>query len=253
MVIKEIYDYIDSFAPFDSQCEWDNSGLLIGNLNNEISKIGFALDATKETVLDAARNNCDLIITHHPIIFNPLKYVDTNSAVYLAIKNNINVLCAHTCLDKSEPGVNTVLAETLGLKNIKAFDTDTDVKMCHIGDINTVTAKELSNIISDKLSVPVTYADANKLISKVAVCGGAAGEYLYEAIANGADAFVTGEVKHHEFINAKELGLSIFCAGHFETENPVVPFLKEKIENKFKIECLILKQTPPTKFTGDNL
>ncbi len=253
MKIKLIFDYINSFAPFDSQCEWDNSGLLIGNLNNEINKIGFALDATKETVLDAASNNCDLIITHHPIIFNSLKSIDTNDVFCLAIKNNINVLCAHTCLDKSEPGVNTVLAETLGLKNIKAFDTDTDAKMCHMGDIDAITAKELSKIISKKLAGPVIYADANKLISKVAVCGGAAGEYFYEAIENGADAFITGEVKHHEFINAKELGLSIFCAGHFETENPVIPFLKEKIENEFKIECLILKQSQPTEFTGDNL
>ena len=252
MKVKEIFDYINSFAPFNTQCEWDNSGLLIGNFKNEINKIGFALDATNETVLDAARNNCDLIITHHPIIFNPLKSVDNNSPVYLAIRNNINVLCAHTCLDKSEPGVNTVLAEVLGLKNIKAFNSDTDANMCHIGDIETVTAKELSKIISDKLNGPVIYADADKPINKVAVCGGAAGDYLYEAIDNGADAFITGEVKHHEFISAKELGLSIFCAGHFETENPVIPYLKKMIENKFKIECIILNQTPPTKFTGDN-
>lgn len=250
MIIKDIYDFIDSFAPFSTQCEWDNAGLLVGDMNSVVNKIGFALDATAETVNSACENNCDLMITHHPVIFHPLKSVNLNNPVYKIIENKISIICAHTNLDKSDKGVNRVLAETIGLRNLSQFESDNDSSMCFIGEIDEISGEDFSYLINSGLNTKCKYYSSGKEIRKVAVCGGAGGEFLYD-IFDKCDAFITGEVKHHEFLDAASLGLSIYEAGHYETEFPVMNNLKEAIEKKFEISCVLLNQSKPAVYCGD--
>ncbi len=251
MKVKEIYDFIDSFAPFSTQCEWDNSGLLIGNPDNEIIKIGLSLDADISVIKEAAEKGCNLIITHHPVIFRPLKSISDEDPVTALIRNNINIICAHTNLDKSTEGVNFVLANTLGLKNIRRFETDTEANMCLIGDIEETNATEFSRIVSEKLCATVEFTDAGKTIRTVAGCGGAGGEFIYE-LQNKVDAFVSGEFSYHEFLDSKRLGISAIRAGHFETENPVISYLHDKIKNYFNIECVLLNHKNPANYIGVN-
>ncbi len=248
--LSDIYNFIDSFAPYNTQCEWDNSGITVGGKNDNVDKIGFALDVTNEVIDDAIKNGCDLVFTHHPAIFRPIYEIDSSSIIYKAIKNNIKLICAHTNLDNSEIGVNYILADLLGLNNTYKLKTDSEASVCRLGDISPINAKELSEVTSQKLSTPVKYVDAGNIIKKVAVCGGTGGEFLFEAKANGADALVTGEIKHHEYLAAKEIGISVFCAGHYETEYPVINYVKTLIEKQFDIECIILNQQSPTKITG---
>ena len=249
MKVKEIYEYIDSFAPFDNQCDWDNSGLIVGDYNDDVTKIGFSLDADNSVIKEAAENGCDLIITHHPVIFKPLKRINQNDPVTALVKKNIDIICAHTNLDKSDEGVNCILAETLGLKNIRRFESYTEADMCFIGDIEETEAKNFAATVSEKLNATLEFTNAVKYIKTVAVCGGAGGEFIYE-LAGKADAFVSGEIKYHEFLDSERLGISAIKAGHYETENPVVPYLLERIKNKFDIECILLNHNNPTDFIG---
>ncbi len=250
MKVKYIYDFIDSFAPFRDQCEWDNSGLLLGDMNCDFSKIGFSLDITGETVDNAIAEGCDLIVTHHPVIFRPVNSIGYDSLVSKLIKNNISVISAHTNLDKSPLGVNFVLAEKCSLVNARRFPGESDASMCFIGEIKETNASDYARFISDTLSTHVEFTCPDRIISSVAVCGGAGGEFLYE-IAPFADAFVTGEVKHHEFIDGDLRNLTFINAGHFATEYPVIPYLCEKTFKETGAQCLVLKQKNPCEYIGD--
>lgn len=248
---KDIYKYIDSIAPFDTQCEWDNSGLLIGSKDADIKKIGFSLDASNEIIAAADKEHCDLLVTHHPIIFNPLKKIDINSPVYNLIKSDLNIICAHTNYDKSDYGVNYILAKKLGLTDIRRLKSESDAAMCFIGEIGGINPKDFAEFVNRKLGANSMFYNANKAINTVAVCGGAGGEFIYEA-AEAADAFVTGEVHYHQFLDAAGLSLSVYAAGHFETENPAVFSLYDKIKNEFDTECVFLKRSKPYNFTENN-
>ncbi len=249
MKIKDIYNFIDSFAPFSSQCEWDNSGLLYGNPETEIKKIGFALDATNEVIDEAAKEGCNLIVVHHPVIFHSIAKIEFNSPVEKLIKFNIAVICAHTCLDKSDEGVNFVLSKKLGLKNIRRFNTEGEAQMCFIGETDRINSEEFAEHVSKTLGTKVKFNAVNKPIKSVAVCGGSAGEFMYDLTKAGIDAFVTGEVKHHEFIDSDRLGITTIEAGHFETEYPVIPELYNKIKEKTNTDCILLNQKTPAIFT----
>ena len=251
MKIKELYNCINRLAPFDSQCEWDNSGLLIGSPDTEISRIGFALDAVPEVIEDAVQKGCNLIITHHPVIFNPLESIDDKSPAYLAIKSCISILSVHTPFDKSCPGVNTVLAGKLGISEIKQITDDGDTAILKMGELpESVNEKNFADIIAKALGGAVIYSACGKSIRKVAVCGGAGGDFFAAAKAAGADALVTGEAKHHEFIGAKSAGITLYAAGHFETEAPAMEALKDYVMKETKADCVMLSQPKTTQFTG---
>ena len=247
---KEILDFIDSFAPFDTQCEWDNSGLLLGNPGDEVYKAGFALDITDESVDDAVLNGCSLIVTHHPVIFHPLSVIGYDSPISKLIKNGISVISAHTNLDNSPLGVNFALSKKLELKNAVKFESDTDASMCFIGETEETESGSFAKFISKALETGVRYTCPGKNIKKVAVCGGAGGEFIGE-ISKYADAFVTGEIKHHSFSESIHRGFPVFMAGHYETEYPVIPCLCEKTESETGIDCVLLKQSNPCRFAGE--
>lgn len=246
--VKDIYDFIDGIAPFEKQCEWDNSGLLVGNPCREISKIGVVLDITPDAVEYAAANGIELIVSHHPVIFRPVKTFLEGDVSYLLAKNDISAICAHTSLDCANGGVNDVLAETLGFRNPVPMTDDGETAMIRKVVIEETEADVLAMLVADKLSTGVQLADCGKTIDTVAICGGAGGDFIHAVAESGCDAFITGEAKHHEFLAAYELGITLIAAGHFETENPVVAVIAEKINENFDCEVEIIPQNSPVEY-----
>ncbi len=251
--VKDISGFINTIAPYNTKCEWDNCGILVGDKDKQVKKIGLALDLTSEVLADASKNNVDLIITHHPIIFRAQKsFLKGNLAYDLAI-SGISAISAHTCFDCANGGVNDVLCELLGIKNAVGIpDEECLLPLARIGDIEPMNSLDFAKKVADVLGTTCRVADSGKIIRKVAVCGGAGtDDFVFASADMGADAVVTGEIKHHIFLAANEMGITAIQAGHFETENPAITALKKYIENEFTdIETLLLKQSNPTKIIG---
>ncbi|MCD7774451.1 MAG: Nif3-like dinuclear metal center hexameric protein [Clostridiales bacterium] len=230
--IRDIYSYIDGIAPYDNQMEWDNSGLMTGSMDDAVSSVMLSLDCTNSVIDQAADMGCGLIINHHPLIFHPAKSVDRGTPLYNAVRKNISVLCAHTNLDAADDGVNTVLCRILGIENRSPLFAE-GKSILRMGEVTETSAAEFAEFVADKLNNSVKYFDGGRPVKKVAVCGGAGGEYTPLVFEAGCDTFVTGEAHHHEFLLAENLGLNLISAGHYATENPVISFLKDKLEENF--------------------
>lgn len=251
--VKNISDFINSIAPYDTQCEWDNCGILVGDKDKAVKKIGFSLDLTSEVLNYAKENGVDLIITHHPIIFRPVKKILKGNLAYDLALSGISAISAHTCFDCANGGVNDILCEILGITNTEGVpDEECKIPMARIGEIEPMKSVDFAKKVAEALGTTCRVADGENIIKRVAVCGGAgADDFLFASAEMGADAIVTGEIKHHIFLAAKEMGITAIQAGHFETENPAVSALMKYINNEFKdVECLLLKQTNPTKIIG---
>ncbi|MBO5410773.1 MAG: Nif3-like dinuclear metal center hexameric protein [Clostridia bacterium] len=246
--VKDIYAFIDSIAPFCKQCEWDNSGLLVGDPEKEVKKIGVVLDLTNEAVSAAKELGIDLIISHHPVIFRPCKTFCSGNPAFELAQSGISAICAHTSLDCAKGGVNDALAAALRFRNATAMSEDGEEEMIRICETAETTAQELAKLVAEKLTASVAVTDGGKKIRKVALCGGAGGSFLHSVAANGCEAYITGEAKHHEYLEAKDLGLTLISAGHFETENPVVPVVANRLKENFDCEVVVIPQSSPVKY-----
>lgn len=245
MKINEVYDFLNSVAPYETQCSWDNSGLMAGAFEKEVDSIMLCLDCTNDVIEQAVANNCKLIVCHHPLIFSPVKSVGENTPLYNAIKNEITVISAHTNLDMAEGGVNDVLAEKLELKNVQHLFAE-GAPFMRMGETDFETAKDFAQFCAEKLDNSVRVSDSGKKVRKVAVCGGSGGEYIYEVAASGCDTFVTGEAKHHQILDAKRLGVNMLVAGHFSTEIHVLQTLCDKLLKAFPGHaiCIAYEECP---------
>lgn len=248
IAIGKIYDDLNELAPFDTAEAFDNAGLLIGARNMEVETAGVCLDITPEVIKLAAKEGCGLIVSHHPVIFQPLRSMHPGSAPYLLAKYGISAICVHTNLDKAEGGVNSALSECLRLQNIRPLPFG----MGRIGeterDFNT---KKFAVYVKECLGCGVvSFAGERERIRTVALCGGAGFSEDYDAaITAGADAFVTGEAKHHEYLYARECGVPVFAAGHFHTENVVVPALENRLREHFpELHVIRFPQQSPEQF-----
>lgn len=242
MTVKEIFNYLNNLFPVSTANDYDNPGILVGNPDGDIKKAVIALDCTLETVAFAKDQGANVIITHHPIIFSPLKKVLKGSAVYELIRNDIAVISMHTNLDVGENGVNDCLAEKIGLSNI-APHLASDGYLLKYGFLSPVTAKNFADIIAENLEATVKYVDGGKEIEKVLVCSGSGGDFIEEAIEYDFDALVTADIKHHHFLMARDNGVSLFDAGHFSTEDIIVEDLSEMLSKEFPA-CQFLTYHP---------
>ena len=242
MRILDVYNYIDSFAPFSSQEKWDNSGHILGSLFNEVTRAVVCLDVNNEVVEYAAEIGANLIISHHPVIFTPVKSITGESVILKAVMKGIAVISAHTSLDKAQGGVNDALCEALQLSYNKLYDDGkpTFLNICYPDE--AFTAAELSSLLKERLSCAVSYCDSGLPITKIGLCAGAGSDFLDDALKLGCNAFITGEAKYHEFLDAKEKGISLFAVGHFESEIPVIKKLTEKLNHEFN--CTVFSEAP---------
>ncbi len=241
--VKNIYDYINSIAPFDTQEEWDNAGFLIGEFRKEVKKAVLCLDVTKAVAEYAKDVEADLIISHHPVIFNGIKNVKKGSAVYTCIENDIAVISAHTNFDLAESGINYNLAMRLGLNDIKQIDGS----FLAVGNLDyEMSIDDFAQFVSDTLDVSgLRYTDTEKPVKIIAVGGGACEEYIELAVQN-ADCFVTGDMKYHAMLECAENSYAVISAGHYETEHDSFIMLMDKLKALFAdVEFLSANQKNP--------
>ena len=229
--VKDIYSFLDSIAPFSTSAPWDNPGLLVGDENKNVKKVMISLDVTDDVIDQATKEKVDLVITHHPVIFDPVKSVTSDTLLYKAVSSGLSFISSHTCLDIAKDGVNDCLANAVGIKNIESIEEDVFLKL---GEIEEKSEDEFVAILKDKLSCNVLYNSTGNKIKKVAFCSGSGGDLWELAKKIEADALLTGEAKYHEFLDASFNNISIFACGHFETEVVVIDMLKEKLEKEFK-------------------
>ena len=225
-LVSEIYTYIDSFAPFSTQEKWDNSGLLTGSMNKKVSKVLVTLDITNEVADEAAEIGAELIIAHHPVIFKPLYSLSENEPSCKLLKSGISAICVHTPYDVAEGGMSDILMELTGFEKTESIleITGQNYKTYGFGTIGIASqeyqvdelAKKLKNVLGCTV---VRYTDGGKPIKKAAFCTGSGGNLIIAALNQGADAYITSEVKHDQWLLAKQRGISVFDCGHFHTEN----------------------------------
>ena len=251
--VKEIYEFINSVAPFDIQEGFDNAGFLVGRKKQEVTGILVALDITGEVAEEAARLGAELIVAHHPVIFNPVKSVTdetlTGQVLLALAEQKIAAICAHTNLDAALGGVNDCLAEALELTDVSQLcqeGVDAQGRPYGIGRIGTVhrpglSAREYAAFVKEKLgSACVRVVSGGKPVQKVAVGGGACGSMLEDVLAQGCDTFVTADLKYNQFLDARALGLNLLDAGHFPTENVVCAPLARRLAKEFpQVEVMV--------------
>lgn len=246
--VKDIYDFLNEIAPFDRQESWDNSGLLVGDPAQQVDTAAVALDITPEAVHRAEKEGTQLFISHHPVIFHAQKQFPAWEPAYLLARAGMSAVCAHTCLDVAQGGVNDVLAEKLGLSAVEPVPSPEGAPLLRIGSVEPTNAPALADLVSRRLhaAVRMAAADGGRTITRVAVCGGAGADLMAQAQAAGADAYVTGDASHHEFLEARQIGLTLLAAGHYETENPVADVLAQKLSARFpEISVVRIPQENP--------
>lgn len=243
MKVKHVLDAVWSIAPRELAEEWDNVGLLAGHPENPVTKVLCALDLTGEVLSEAVEIGAEAIVTHHPILFRGRKNLreDDPEGALLArlVRSNIALIAMHTNFDNAEPGVNDALASAMELKNVQK------VSDCmRIGEIDAMPLAGLTSRTAEKLNTVVrTYGASDRSITKVAVMGGSGGDYYREAVAAGADAFITGEIGYHYALNAVDEGLCVLEAGHAATERVAVSSIASGLKAHLDNQVTVFEST----------
>ena len=235
MKTPQLYKKLDIIIPSSLSCEWDNDGLsVLPSPEHESKRILVSLDVRDEVLDYAIKNGFDTIVTHHPLIFSPLKELNGSSVVSekatRLIRANIAAMSFHTRFDALPGGVSDVLCDTLGFKAAGAFGEGDCGRICDIGeqsfDTLAATVKKIfgpAHFFAEKAAEKVRCA---------AVCGGAAEDLIPEAKEKGADVFICGEVRYHHAIDAADNGMNIICVGHYESEYPALRRLCETVSEQ---------------------
>ena len=229
MNVQQVLDWLNTLAPFESAESFDNVGLLMGNAGAEVHTVLFGMDVTEELALEALKVGAELIVAHHPFIFHALKRIDYTGpqgrALCLLARGRVSVIAAHTNWDKAPGGVSDSLARALDLRGIVRADD-----YLRIGELpKPLSPDAFHTLIATRLHIqPRQYGAPSVPISRVAVAGGAYGEGYALASSMSAQAFVVGEIRHHELLDACARGLAVYDAGHYPTELPGVTALYER-------------------------
>ncbi len=239
MKIKEIYNFLNSISPFETQSSWDNSGLLIGDLDQEIEKIYLSLDID-ENLLEKAHSN-SLFIVHHPLIFNNLKHISgklyPQKLITRMIQKNIALIAMHTNFDLSHLNVYFT-KEILGFSIRKKDDF---VVYCDVD----LSFSELVMYVKDKLKFEhIRVVEATRKINSIAVCTGSGGNLISNI---NADCFLSGDFKYHQALESYHNNLSLIDIGHYESENCFGEILSRYLQN-FPIEVIISLSKNPFQY-----
>ncbi|MBQ7331106.1 MAG: Nif3-like dinuclear metal center hexameric protein [Oscillospiraceae bacterium] len=243
--IQNILDFIETLAPRELKMDWDNVGLLCGSRNAPVDKILVALDPFEHVCKEAAQLGAQLVLTHHPLIFTAPKTVTDDTSIgrsiQLLCRHGISAINAHTNLDCAPGGVNDVLASALGLQNVETIGSE---NLLRAGFVEETSLDDFLGHVKASLGAPaLRYVSGNKPVRKVAVGGGSCASSMTDALAAGCDTFVTSDIRYNQFWDAQDLHLNLIDAGHFYTENPVIPVLAEKLQAAFpEIQVIVSKK-----------
>ena len=231
ITVQEIYHMIDQMAPFESQEDFDNAGLLLGDPAMEVRGIHVALDVTERVLDEAEAVGANLIVTHHPIMFSPVKRLVATDyetrLIFRMIRAGMALIAAHTNFDRAPGGMNDTLAARCGLTQV------TGEGFIRVGNLpHPMTGRELAAHIAASLDTVVRpMGNAEKVYRRLALCSGGGSDFWTEGLALGADAFLTGEMKHHHALALADAGMLGLEAGHFATEQPGVLALAAALQN----------------------
>ena len=254
MITKDIINFLEEKYPRSNAEEWDNVGLLVGNNKKDVKKIQLSIDATEKAVDYAAQNNVDMIVTHHPLIFKPLKSIVMSELsgrkIIKLIENGLNLYSIHTNLDSSKDGLNDYILELLEVKKYKIIDINENDETAGIGRMYTleekITILEYADFIKTKMKIKNVRVISNDLkseVKKIALINGSGMSYWRKVKSLGADLFITGDISYHDALDAKESGLHLIDIGHFESENCFSELLKKNLE-EIGLEVLIFNDGP---------
>lgn len=245
VAVQDVFAYLNQLAPVQYKMEFDNVGLLAGDPQAPVQCVLTALDITDEVITEAIEAGAQLIVSHHPLIFQPLKHVTADDRIGRKLlrlaANGLSAICMHTNLDIAEGGVNDALMATLDAEVtgiLKPTGTGEDGQPLGCGRVGTLREPMafhafLQFTASSLHTNGLRFCASGKPVKNIAVCGGSGGDMLELAAALGCDTFVTADVKYDRFLAAKELGVSLIDADHFCTENVVIPPLTEKLQRRF--------------------
>lgn len=245
MTVLDLYRALDARFPTTLSCAWDNDGLMLCPApDREVRRVLLALDATDAILDRAVKTGADAVITHHPLLFRPLKAVTplslNGSRALTALAAGLSVLSFHTRLDAAEGGVNDALAQRIGLAAAETFG---DAESPSLGRICTlaapVPAAGFAAAVRDALGAPVVQLTGNRPVCRVAVVGGDGKDFIRPAIEAGADTLLTGAASYNTALDAPEMGLNIIEAGHYYTEAPVLTVLSDLVRDLCGAECEI--------------
>ena len=227
MTVQDIAAAIEAFAPLPLQEDYDNAGLQVGFRDRQVNAVMLCLDVTADVVEEAIRRKCDMIVSHHPLIFRGLRSLtgsdETQRIAIRALEAGVAVYSAHTNLDSAWNGVSHEMAHTLGLTGISVLQPRPDNPQAGlgvVGDVSPTPKLEFLRRVKDKFGVKaLRYSSQSPalVVKRVAVCGGSGASLIRDAIRAGADLFVTGDVKYHDFAGYGQ-DLVIADIGHYESE-----------------------------------
>ena len=252
--VKDIIGNLEKKYPKANAESWDNVGLIVGKLNQEVRKVQLSLDTTDKVIENAIKNSADLIITHHPMIFNPVKTITTmdnlGRKIIKLIENNKSLYAMHTNLDSSKDGLNDYILNLLEVENSKVIDVNEFDNEVGIGRLYTLSKEmnidEYATFVKNSLKIKnirIISENREKIIKKVALINGSGMSYWRKVKSLGADLFITGDIGYHDALDAKEAGINVFDIGHFESENCFVELLRKDIEG-MGIEVITFNDGP---------
>lgn len=241
--VKEVFSCFEKIVPTKMKMESDNPGFLVGNGNREVKKVLLSLDITDDVINEAIDYGADLILSHHPLFFS-VTSANTETLIGRKIVSILEAqmaaICLHTNLDAAIDGVNDTLMAVLGaategiLETYGFYDDGTPYGMGRHGFVEEMSMNEFLKHCKTTLKCNgLRYVNVGKPVHKIAVCGGSGSSMLNLVADIGCDTYVTGDVKHNGFLDAKELGINLIDAGHYSTENVVMPILEKIINEKF--------------------
>ncbi len=254
MLVRDIFEKLDAWAPFATQMSFDNAGILAGDPAAEVTGVAVCFDITPDAVRRAGKAGYNLVVSHHPVIFTPVKRLPAGSAPYLLAAGQMTAICAHTNLDAAAGGVNDVLAQALQLTGIHAFGQGEGPgipPMPRLGELpQPMEVEAFARFVKGALGCSgLRYTPLSRPVRRVAVCGGSGADFLEEAKAAGADVLVTGEARHHELLLARELDICLLDAGHFATEQKIVAEIARRLREWFPgLPVAEIRQSEPATY-----
>jgi len=240
--IKEVLSALERFAPLPLQESWDNAGLQVGLTETEVSGALLCLDVSERIVDEAIQKGCNLVVSHHPLLFRGLKTIsdltDVQRTVVKAIENHVCVISMHTNMDNAQGGVNFKIAGKLGLKNVSFLASKTvdgvEAGSGVIGELESPQdARQFVQAVKNAFGVECAMCNEllQRPVSKVAICGGAGDFLLDEAVASGADAFITGEMHYHQYFGYEQR-IQICVIGHYQSEQYTSEIFRDIIQRE---------------------
>lgn len=235
---KEIYAYLETLLPISLRCAWDNDGIMVcASPHTEVFRVLTAVDITDEVIEEGIAKDVQLILSHHPLLFHPLKSVTADDVsagkVIRLLQAGIAAFSFHTRLDAAQGGINDLLAQQLGLTQTEPFGLP-DAQMGRIGIVQPTDFFAFCTDLKKRLYCSaIQYVAPKATIARVAVLGGAGKDFLSAAFHANADVFVTGEMSYDAMLSAAGMGINVIAAGHYETEQVCRTYFAQALARKF--------------------